>query len=50
MIVNENGWGVKKAPVEKEEDKEVKEVKDVRKAILQKDAPVKAVIENAKQK
>ena len=44
MIVNENGWGNKKAPVVKEE------VKDIRKAILQKDAPVKAVIENAKQK
>ena len=44
MIVNENGWGDKKAPVVKEE------VKDVRKAILQKDAPVKAVIEDAKQK
>ena len=47
MIVNENGWGDKKAPVAKEE---VKEVKDVRKAILQKDAPVKVVIDNAKQK
>jgi hypothetical protein len=45
MIVNENGWGDKKAPKE-----EVKEVKDVRKAILQKDAPVKVVIDNAKQK
>jgi hypothetical protein len=44
MIVNENGRGDKKAPVAKEE------VKDIRKAILQKDAPVKAVIENAKQK
>jgi hypothetical protein len=44
MIVNENGRGDKKAPVVKEE------VKDVRKAILQKDAPVKVVIENAKQK
>ena len=42
MIINENGWGDKKAPKE--------EVKDVRKAVLQKDAPVKAVIENAKQK
>lgn len=44
MIINENGWGDKKAPVAKEE------VKDIRKAVLQKDAPVKAVIENAKQK
>ena len=41
MIVNENGWGDKKAP----EVKEVKEVKDIRKAILQKE-PVK----DAKQK
>jgi hypothetical protein len=41
MIVNENGRGNK--PVKQE-------VKDIRKAILQKDAPVKAVIENAKQK
>lgn len=39
MIINENGWGDKKAP-------EVKEVKDVRKAILQKDA----VTKDAKQK
>jgi len=27
MIINENGWGDKKAPVVKEEVKEVKEVK-----------------------
>lgn len=39
MIVNENGRGDKKAP-------EVKEVKDVRKAILQKDV----VTKNAKHK
>jgi hypothetical protein len=38
MIVNENGWGDKKAPVAKEE------VKDVRKAKLQKEAPVKEVV------
>ena len=44
MIVNENGWGDKKAPVAKEE------VKDIRKAKLQKDAPVKEVVEDAKQK
>jgi hypothetical protein len=47
MIVNENGWGDKKAPVVKEE---VKEVKDVRKAKLQKEAPVKeVVVEDAEQ-
>ena len=40
MIVNENGWGDKKAP----------EVKDVRKAKLQKDAPVEeVVVEDAEQ-
>jgi hypothetical protein len=43
MIVNENGRGDKKAPVAKEE------VKDVRKAKLQKDAPVKKVVEDAEQ-
>jgi hypothetical protein len=41
MIVNENGWGDKK------ETKE--EVKDVRKAKLQKEAPVKEVVEDAEQ-
>ena len=42
MIVNENGWGNKK------ETKE--EVKDVRKAKLQKEAPVKeVVVEDAEQ-
>jgi len=42
MIVNENGWGDKK------ETKE--EVKDVRKAKLQKEAPVKeVVVEDAEQ-
>ena len=42
MIVNENGWGDKKAPKE--------EVKDVRKAKLQKDTPVKEVVaEDAEQ-
>jgi hypothetical protein len=41
MIVNENGWGDKK------ESKE--EVKDVRKAKLQKETPVKAVVEDAKE-
>jgi hypothetical protein len=44
MIVNENGWGDKKAPVAKEE------VKDIRKAKLQKEAPVKeVVVEDAEQ-
>ena len=43
MIVNENGWGDKKAPIAKEE------VKDVRKAKLQKEAPVKEVVEDAEQ-
>jgi hypothetical protein len=43
MIVNENGRGNEKAPVVKEE------VKDVRKAKLQKDAPVKEVVEDAEQ-
>jgi hypothetical protein len=47
MIINENGRGDKKAPVAKEEVKE--EVKDVRKAKLQKDAPVKEVVEDAEQ-
>ena len=47
MIVNENGWGNKKAPVVKEE---VKDIKDVRKAKLQKDTPVKEVVaEDAEQ-
>ena len=41
MIVNENGWGDKK------ETKE--EVKDIRKAKLQKEAPVKEVVEDAEQ-
>jgi len=41
MIINENGWGDKKAPKE--------EVKDVRKAKLQKEAPAKEVVEDAKQ-
>jgi hypothetical protein len=42
MIVNENGWGDKK------ETKE--EVKDVRKAKLQKETPVKeVVVEDAEQ-
>ena len=41
MIVNENGWGDKKAPKE--------EVKDVRKAKLQKEAPAKEVVEDAEQ-
>ena len=41
MIVNENGWGDQKAPKE--------EVKDVRKAKLQKEAPVKEVVEDAEQ-
>jgi hypothetical protein len=43
MIINENGWGDKKAPVVKEE------VKDVRKAKLQKEVPVKEVVEDAEQ-
>ena len=44
MIVNENGRGNEKAPVVKEE------VKDVRKAKLQKDTPVKEVVaEDAEQ-
>lgn len=44
MIVNENGWGDKKAPVAKEE------VKDIRKAKFQKEAPVKEVVtEDAEQ-
>ena len=42
MIVNENGWGDKQAPKE--------EVKDVRKAKLQKEAPAKEeVVEDAEQ-
>ena len=41
MIINENGWGDKQAPKA--------EVKDVRKAKLQKDAPVKEVVEDAEQ-
>lgn len=41
MIVNENGWGDKKAPKE--------EVKDVRKAKLQKETPAKEVVEDAEQ-
>jgi len=41
MIINENGWGDKKAPKE--------EVKDVRKAKLQKEAPAKEVVEDAEQ-
>lgn len=41
MIINENGWGDKKAPKE--------EVKDVRKAKLQKEVPVKEVVEDAEQ-
>jgi hypothetical protein len=44
MIVNENGWGDKKEPVAKAE------VKDIRKAKLQKDAPVKEVVEDASKK
>ena len=43
MIINENGWGDKKAPVAKEE------VKDIRKAKLQKEAPAKEVVEDAEQ-
>lgn len=43
MIINENGWGDKKEPEAKAE------VKDVRKAKLQKDAPVKEVVEDAEQ-
>lgn len=45
MIVNENGWGDKKAPVAKEE---VKDVKDIRKAILQKDTAQKVVAKQEK--
>jgi hypothetical protein len=41
MIINENGWGDKQAPKE--------EVKDVRKAKLQKEAPAKEVVEDAEQ-
>jgi hypothetical protein len=44
MIVNENGRGDKKEPVAKAE------VKDIRKAKLQKEAPVKEVVEDAEQK
>jgi hypothetical protein len=44
MIINENGWGDKKEPVAKAE------VKDIRKAKLQKDAPVEeVVVEDAEQ-
>jgi hypothetical protein len=43
MIVNENGRSDKKEPEAKAE------VKDVRKAKLQKDAPVKEVVEDAEQ-
>ena len=45
MIVNENGWGDKKAPVAKEEV-----IKDIRKAILQKDTTQKVGTKNAEQK
>jgi len=41
MIVNENGRSDKQAPKE--------EVKDIRKAKLQKEAPVKEVVEDAEQ-
>lgn len=44
MIVNENGWGDKKAPVAKEDTAE-----KLKKAKLQKDTPVKEVVEDAEQ-
>jgi hypothetical protein len=45
MIVNENGWGDKKAPVTKEDNAE-----KLKKAKLQKDAPVEeVVVEDAEQ-
>ena len=44
MIVNENGWGDKKAPVTKEDNAE-----KLKKAKLQKDVPVAEVVEDAEQ-
>jgi hypothetical protein len=44
MIVNENGWGDKKAPVAKEDNSE-----KLKKAKLQKDVPVTEVAEDAEQ-
>lgn len=45
MIINENGWGEKKAPVNKEDSAE-----KLKKAKLQKDTPAKEVVaEDAEQ-